>query len=237
MFALRQRLLLVAGWAVAAVATGLVSAGAVAVAGGQVNDRPLRPLSAAEVAALPVTNENDCGTDGPLASGGTTSPSCLDRAGGSGLSMPGDEPARPAEKEPADTVLVLVLGDVEAHDDPFDPAGPDVAPPAGPGISAGDVDAPGAGGRFPENALIPRIGPRPPEPIVVDLVGGRVSVSNVDGTLALNWATPRPGFVADLQFDRTDQLTVSFWDGSHLSSITATITTEGLDVDSIESPR
>ncbi|MFB3049384.1 MAG: hypothetical protein ACE1Z9_04450, partial [Acidimicrobiia bacterium] len=51
---MRQRLLLVAGWIVAAVGAGVVASGAVAVAGGQVFDRPIRPLSASEVAALPV---------------------------------------------------------------------------------------------------------------------------------------------------------------------------------------
>ena len=51
---MRQSLLLVAGWIVAAVGAGVVASGAVAVAGGQVFDRPIRPLNAAEVAALPV---------------------------------------------------------------------------------------------------------------------------------------------------------------------------------------
>jgi hypothetical protein len=51
---MRQRLLLVAGWIVAAVGAGVVASGAVAIAGGQVFDRPIRPLNAAEVAALPV---------------------------------------------------------------------------------------------------------------------------------------------------------------------------------------
>jgi hypothetical protein len=234
MTSLRQRLLLVAGWAVAAVATGLVSAGAVAVAGGQVNDRPLRPLSAAEVAALPVTNEDACGADGPLASGGPTSSSCLDRASSNGLSTPGDETARPAEKEPSEVALPPFLGDIDAYVDPYDPAGPDVAPQPDPGVSAGDVATPGTEGRFPEDAVIPPIGPRPPEPFVVELVGGRVSVSDIDGALALNWATPRPGFVADLSFERRDELTVTFWNGAHLSSLTATITADGLDVDTTE---
>ena len=58
MSSMRQRLLLVAGWAVAAVLATLVSTGAVAVAGGQVTDRPLRPLTASEVAAL----AEECGT-------------------------------------------------------------------------------------------------------------------------------------------------------------------------------
>jgi hypothetical protein len=58
MGSMRQRLLLVAGWAAAAVVASLVSTGAVAVAGGQVTDQPLRPLSASEVAALTV----ECGS-------------------------------------------------------------------------------------------------------------------------------------------------------------------------------
>jgi hypothetical protein len=69
---MRQRVLLVAGWAAAAVVTSLVASGAVAVAGGQVADRPLRPLSAAEVAELPVVlTEGGQVPCRPLASGGS----------------------------------------------------------------------------------------------------------------------------------------------------------------------
>jgi hypothetical protein len=70
MASMRQRLLLVAGWITAAVASGLVASGAVSVAGGQVLDRPLRPLTAAEVAALPVVQVDSSDTVEPQASGG-----------------------------------------------------------------------------------------------------------------------------------------------------------------------
>ncbi|CAN5291087.1 hypothetical protein BH24ACT7_BH24ACT7_08090 [soil metagenome] len=95
---LRQRLLLVAGWVVAAVATGLVSAGAVAVAGGQVTDRPLHPLSAAEVAALPVSTD-DCGEEPPASGGYTLFLRCLNLAGGNGGTERVDESTQPAQKE------------------------------------------------------------------------------------------------------------------------------------------
>lgn len=49
---MRRRLLFVFSWLVAAVATSVVASAAVAIAGGQVSDRPLRPLTAAEVEAL-----------------------------------------------------------------------------------------------------------------------------------------------------------------------------------------
>ncbi len=70
MITLRQRLLLVAGWFAAAVGAGVVASGAVAVAGGQVLDRPLRPLTAAEVAALPVVEVGAPDAFEPQASGG-----------------------------------------------------------------------------------------------------------------------------------------------------------------------
>ena len=229
MLPLRQRLLLIAGWAVAAVATGLVSAGAVAVAGGQVTDRPLRPLSAAEVAALPVTTEDECVTSGPLASGGSVpSTECPDRDGGSGLSTPGDEAARPAEKE-----LFVAIGDIDAQVDGFDPAGPDVVPP-NIGLAPGDVVTPGTEGRFPEDAIVPPIGPRPPDPIVVETLGGRVSLAETDGTITLFGASPRPGYVVDLRFERPDELTITFWNGSHLSTVMAHLGADGIEVERTE---
>lgn len=73
MYSLRQRLLLVAGWLAAAVGAGVVASGAVAVAGGQVLDQPLRPLTAAEVAALPVVEVGEPDVFEPQASGGFVS--------------------------------------------------------------------------------------------------------------------------------------------------------------------
>ncbi|MGI9667770.1 MAG: hypothetical protein ACR2N2_11870 [Acidimicrobiia bacterium] len=73
MTSLRQRLLLVAGWFAAAIGAGVVASGAVAVAGGQVLDRPLRPLTAAEVAALPVVEVGAPDAFEPHASGGLVS--------------------------------------------------------------------------------------------------------------------------------------------------------------------
>ena len=52
---MRRRLFFVLSWLVAAVATSVVASAAVAIAGGQVSDRPLRPLTSAEVEALATT--------------------------------------------------------------------------------------------------------------------------------------------------------------------------------------
>ncbi len=95
---MRQRLLLVAGWIVAAVGAGVVASGAVAVAGGQVFDRPIRPLNAAEVAALPVDESLAAlepsvrlASGGSQASTGDATEGGRDTAGASGS----ERPARP----------------------------------------------------------------------------------------------------------------------------------------------
>ncbi len=49
---MRRRLFFILGWLAAAVLTSVVASAAVAIAGGQVTDRPLRPLTSAEVEAL-----------------------------------------------------------------------------------------------------------------------------------------------------------------------------------------
>lgn len=93
MHSLRQRLLLVGGWLAAAIGAGLVATAAVAVAGGQVLDQPLRPLTAAEVAALPVEQAGSPDNVEPQASGGLepdvgepvqgSTPGAADQIGGS----------------------------------------------------------------------------------------------------------------------------------------------------------
>ncbi len=119
MTSLRQRLLLVAGWIIAAVGAGLVASGAVAVAGGQVLDRPLRPMTAAEVAALPVVEVEEPDAIEPHASGGfgTTSgdsTSGSDDAEGSegpsgtgGSSAPPDDAIDPTTLSTGATVQVV----------------------------------------------------------------------------------------------------------------------------------
>jgi hypothetical protein len=110
---MRQRLLLVAGWIVAAVGAGVVASGAVAVAGGQVFDRSIRPLNAAEVAALPVDESvATLGSSERLASGGSqartriTSEGCgRITAGASGSERPAGPGGAPAE--PGDPVIDL----------------------------------------------------------------------------------------------------------------------------------
>jgi hypothetical protein len=229
MWPLRQRLLLVAGWVVAAVATGVVSAGAVTVAGGQVTDRPLRPLSVAEVAALPVTIEDDCARIERLASGGSSSGECPDRDGGGVRSTASGDAtdrsaAQPAEGEAPDASATSGLPDSVTDVTQIPPAALTPSPDDSLARSPVDVETPNTDRAFRE-------------PVVVDLVGGRVSVSVDAGALVLNFATPRPGYVAGLLFDRSDELTVTFWNGTELSTLVAGVSDGALDYRTSESIR
>jgi len=111
MAAMRQRLLLVAGWIAAVVGSVLVASGAVTVAGGQVLDRPLRPLTAAEVAALPVVQVDSSVNVEPQASGGF--------APTTGPSTEGSESVAPGSEEPAGAGgSTADAGEARAQDDP-----------------------------------------------------------------------------------------------------------------------
>jgi len=89
---MRQRLLLVIGWIAAAVGSGLVASGAVTVAGGQVLDRPLMPLTAAEVAALPVVQVGSPEDVEPHASGGLVAATGEPTEGSASVVSGSDEP-------------------------------------------------------------------------------------------------------------------------------------------------
>lgn len=94
-----RRFLLVVGWFVAAAAVGTVASAAVSLAGGQVLDRALHPLTAAEVAALPVPTGHGAGAAAEHPASGATASTAPPREGGAGAADPGvstDGPIGPA---------------------------------------------------------------------------------------------------------------------------------------------
>ena len=214
MGSMRQRLLLVAGWAAAAVVASLVSTGAVAVAGGQVTDRPLRPLSASEVAAM----TEECGT--------TERAPCLRQLDDMGI--------------PTTTVAAApdLNSSLNGGEDGVSPTSlPDATsePPSedalDPGVEIDESLVPP-----PDDEEIPEV--PDPRAEVVDLTGGRVSVSGADGEVRVIWLIPRHGFAvlpAGGAENLPDHLTVVLSDGSHQSTLIASWdSTEGLVIDTQE---
>ncbi len=198
---MRQRFLLVAGWVIAAVATSLVAAGAVAVAGGQVTDRPLRPLTAAEVAALPVAQTVDAPTETSALPPAVSSSNGEQSAGG----KPVEEPGSDNEPVPVGDEGTLVATTVPGAD----ATGTDDAPP-GPTLGE-DGPEPAV---EPPSRDDPTAGPPLDEPtsiaVVEHLRGGSVSVAARNDRLVLLWARPSPGFVMRAEFTSDHELSVEF---------------------------
>ncbi|MFV9671940.1 MAG: hypothetical protein ACNYZH_01845 [Acidimicrobiia bacterium] len=205
---MRQRLLLVAGWLVAVVGAGIVASGAVAVAGGQVLDRPLRPLTAAEVAALPVVETTVVLEPiEPLASGGSESA----------------------------TGTTIVEGGTVGSTEPSGPPGPGGASADHPATAAdesldpselagSDIDVLPATGALSDSA-------------VMHTAGGSASFANVDDVLRVLWATPRPGYIVGLRFNGPTALVVTFTSTRSLSTIAVALSESGILIDSSETRR
>mgnify|MGYP001824635951 CR=1 FL=1 len=197
MGSMRQRLLLVAGWVTAAVVASLVSTGAVAVAGGQVTDRPLRPLSASEVAAL----TEECGS--------TDRAPCLRQL---------EEPEDPTTTVQAAPDLNSSLeGDGQGvSPSTVDSTEPPSDDPLDPAVDVDESLLPPAVG----DEIVAE-----PSGAVVNLDGGAVGVSGADGEVRVIWAIPSPGFalvpLAGTEIE-SGAVTLVFSDGAHRSLLTAT---------------
>lgn len=203
MRAMRQRLLLAAGWIVAVVGSGVVASGAVAIAGGQVLDRPLRPLTAAEVAALPVVSSGGTQQNGPLASGGTDSLSGVPPDGSDAEDATGPADADPAG--PGGSPTPRILSPARGGEVFLTTSNPAPSTPTSP-------DAP------------------PVQSAIVLFPGGAASVYSGSDGLSLLWARPDPGFVMSLRFDDEERLSVSFTGAATRYVMQATVADDGLDI-------
>jgi len=225
MGAMRQRFLLVAGWVIAAVATSLVAAGAVAVAGGQVTDRPLRPLTAAEVAALPVAQPVDAPAEASALPPAVSSSEREQNTAGKTVDAPGSD-NEPGPVGDEGTLVTTTAATADAGD----------APP-GPTLDESGSEP----GGEPASRDDPTASPPQDEPtstaFVEHLRGGSVSVAAGNDGLLLLWARPKPGFVMDAEFESDHELHVEFSNEGRGSILTAQWTGTELIVETDEVDR
>ncbi|MBT8208119.1 MAG: hypothetical protein HKN07_02710 [Acidimicrobiia bacterium] len=196
---MRRRLTLFVGWLIAVVGSGLVASGAAAIAGGQVTDRPLQPLSAAEVAALPVA---PVFAQLAIASGGPQEP--LDERDGD-TSATGNESFDEERAVAADTRGFVVRPDREPVATPLNP--PLIAVPLDPIDIAGDTAEASDGSIF-------------------HLAGGAFAVGGTEQSVVLLWATPRSGFATAVEYVSPTELIVSFT-GAEVNSSVRVLWSEG----------
>jgi outer membrane biosynthesis protein TonB len=234
---MRQRFLLVAGWVTAAVVSSLVATAAVAIAGGQVSDRPLRPLTAAEVAALPVAAAVDTpASERALPDSAPAQPDPV-------VAAPEGVPTESAEPAPTGEVPAPAPAPAEpAVDVPADDPPPTTTtrpPPTTTQPPAPDPEPTTADRPAEEPAEPPPDEPvdEPAETAVVHLVGGSVSVAGGDGRVVLLSARPRPGYVMRVEFPADNRLAVSFVSDEARSLLIAEWTDRGLRLTEREEKR
>lgn len=202
MVAVRQRLLLVAGWLVAVISSVLIASGAVAIAGGQVLDRPLRPLTAAEVAALPVVAVGLSNDTEPHASGGD-------------VRTTGESTVGSAETEIGQTGPASAGGSAGYFDGAFVDESV-TSTPVSDGVDRSE--------RFTRLDSM--------ETRVISLDAGKASFALDEGQLHLLWVTPGSGFVAHTVDRSEESVTISFSSGREVWLVTATVVDGGLRVES-----
>lgn len=196
---MRRRLTLFVGWLIAVVGSGLVASGAAAIAGGQVTDRPLQPLSAAEVAALPVA---PVFAQLAIASGGSQeTPDERDGDSSATRNESSDEERAVA----ADTRGFVVRPDREP-----------VATPLNPPLIAVPLDPIGIAGVSTEIS----------DGSIFHLAGGTFAVGGTEEAVVLLWATPRSGFATAVEYLSPTELIVSFT-GSEVNSSYRVLWSEG----------
>lgn len=200
---MRQRLLLVAGWVLAAVGTSVVASAAVAATGGQVTDRALRPLSAAEVAALPggfleVLSESLASGDssdtglGESREGTTIVPATQPPAGAGGVTAPTQPPLR-----------ITFPPSPPIDDDPAPVEEPDPATP---------LDS------------------LPIQTHIEHVIAGSASFVGAEAELRLLWVTPNVGWQFDVEFVDEGRIVISFADGTSIWTIDAELVDDVIEV-------
>jgi len=217
---MRHRFLLFAGWVAAVAVAIVVSSGAVSVAGGQVSDRPIRALSASEVAALPVAagSERPAGSELPASGGsGSDGTSAAEATTASGPSTIDQGPVG-GEQDALGDGSALSIEPAPTTDDDT------------PGILRSDLDLRVWAPSEPIEPEAPRSVAR-----VADLRGGRVAYGGNDGRVLYLWAFAKPGYATlrEMSFDRS-VLTVVFSNGSRESTLVVSWTDTGLDAVEIE---
>ena len=199
MAVMRRNMLLTTMWVLATVATGLVAWSAVQVAGARTNPDPIRPLSAAEVAALPGTivapaqpNANSgpragevevpasvtTGVDGAQDDGtATSSPAAVSTSSATTAAPTTTQASPPVTTQPTTTTT------------------PTTTSTASPTT----------------------------EVVVYHLEGGSLGVEVTGDNVSHVWSTPNPGFHKEVKNFGPEKVVVEFESDSHESKISITV--------------
>ncbi len=193
-----RRVGLVVLWVAASFATALVAWSVVGLAGEQVADAPVRPLSADEVAALtppttattlPPTTTAPASADPPAAASIPTTSSPVSAPSSSVAAAPGrtSTSAPSAAASPASAPTSSSTSSTTT-----------TAPASATSTTAAPVSS------------TTTTAPAQPEVLAYQLTGGTVVISASPGRVVLTSATPRAGFTMEVKDDGPDEVRVEF---------------------------
>jgi cytoskeletal protein RodZ len=199
MVRMQRRFMLFSIWLLATLVTGGLAWSAVAVAGNRtVGDGPVRPLSAAEVAALP-------GSTAPAPS------AALDERRGStttdaGAERPGPS-ATPAatSTNPSTTTPAIPAATTASATTTVAQTAASTASTGTPSTSTSTSNASST------------------QPFAYHLVGGSIGIDLNGDRVTLSWATPNSGFHTEIKSDGPEMVVVEFEGEDHESKITVTV--------------
>lgn len=207
-----KRVALVVAWVAATFATALVAWSAVRIAGDQVGERPVEPLSAAEAAALP---------GGPSA---TTSPTSTIGPGTTAAPAPSVETTEPAPAGPA-----AAPASSTSSVSPSTTAGS--APPA----STTTTSRPPAPAPTTTSSAVTTTTTTASAPAAetraYQLKGGSVVIEFVPGRVTLRSASPKAGWSMEVKNRGPDEVRVEFESPSGDSDLRARWSSGRLVVD------
>ncbi len=225
-----KRIALVVAWVVATFATALVAWSAVRLAGDQVGERPVEPLSAAEVAALPV--DTAPAPSGDVLSNTTTT--------GVAAGLP------PATVPAGPDLTVTEPSGVPPPATAADPASDASSKPDSPSVTSttsttGTTQPPAPAGTAPPVATTsPTTSttttttvapPAATETKAFHLRGGSVVIEVSPGRVVLRSATPRTGYSMDIQNSGPRRVEVEFEGEDDSSEFRAEWSGGALEVD------
>ncbi len=206
-----RRILLVAAWVAATFATALVAWSAVRIAGDQVGERPVEPLSAAEVAALPAPATSPAPT---FPASTVTTAATPVAVGGDQLAGPGASPAGPTttgpERPATTTTETSPRPSSTTTTAPATPAGTtSTSAPSSPSSTTAATTSSTTTTRTTSTTTAAA-----PATRGYQLRGGSVVIEYVPGRVTLKSASPKAGYQMEIHDRGPDEVEVRFESGN-----------------------
>jgi len=211
-----KRLAILGAWVVATALAVGIGIGAVQLAGAQVTDDAIQPLSADEVPTLPPSPDATPDDDSPA---GSSVPPAATTTAAPETTVPAPTSSTTAADSAAPTTTAT-------QGAPATTAAPSTSAPVTTAAETTSTTAPPTTTSTASGSQ--------PEVTVHQLVGGSVAIETWPSVVNLVWATPNAGFTVDVEAAGPAEVEIDFTSGSHESKFRAKWSGGVLDIEKRE---